>query len=456
MVKITKTLAVAIAAAGIALMGCQLNPSADCPNGDDCDNLIVTPGNIEVPCGGACGAGQECLDPSLNACPCEPTGMVGNTCVDYSATCSCQAPAVCGNGVIEASETCDDGNVVGGDGCSATCVVESCGNLVLDVGEDCDDGGANTALCDSDCTFPLCGDGIANSLAGEGCDDGNTTAGDGCSGVCQLESCGNSVIDLGEVCDDGNTADLDGCSADCMSDETCGNSYLDATTGEDCDDGGESATCNADCSAHACGDGVLNATAGELCDDGNVLAGDGCGPTCLTEVCGNGVLDPGEECDDGNVLAADGCGPTCLFEIEDCATPGDDDFDGLINCEDEDCRTAAICICATMRIAMVNEARVDIRTSSPLTEHWGWDAPAGNWYDLSFSQYDNGARVYIRASQLSAMNTGATLCYYTTGVAWETTPTSVCQSIPLGGSINRSTGAIEENYTFDVAACTAP
>jgi cysteine-rich repeat protein len=32
---------------------------------------------------------------------------------------------LCGNGVVEGSEECDDGNVIGGDGCSATCQLES-------------------------------------------------------------------------------------------------------------------------------------------------------------------------------------------------------------------------------------------------------------------------------------------------------------------------------------------
>ena len=36
---------------------------------------------------------------------------------------------------------------------------------------------------------------------------------------------------------------------------------------EACDDAGESATCNADCTLAACGDGLVNATAGEECDD---------------------------------------------------------------------------------------------------------------------------------------------------------------------------------------------
>jgi cysteine-rich repeat protein len=31
-------------------------------------------------------------------------------------------------------------------------------------------------------------------------------------------------------------------------------------------------------------------------------------------VCGDGTHDPGEECDDGNVVADDGCSPTCTLE----------------------------------------------------------------------------------------------------------------------------------------------
>ncbi|MCY1071678.1 hypothetical protein OV090_43440 [Nannocystis sp. RBIL2] len=59
----------------------------------------------------------------------------------------------------------------------------------------------------------------------------------------------------------------------------CGDENVDP--GEDCDDGGESAECDDDCTAPVCGDGVLNLLAGEVCDDGNLLGGDGCTPACL-------------------------------------------------------------------------------------------------------------------------------------------------------------------------------
>jgi len=62
-------------------------------------------------------------------------------------------------------------------------------------------------------TGELCGDGQENGA--ETCDDGNTVGGDGCSATCQDEACGNGVVDVGESCDDGNTVSGDGCDASC-------------------------------------------------------------------------------------------------------------------------------------------------------------------------------------------------------------------------------------------------
>lgn len=51
----------------------------------------------------------------------------------------------------------------------------------------------------------------------------------------------------------------------------------DGTIGgaEECDDAGESATCDIDCTGVSCGDGYTNITAGEECDGGG-----GCDPDC--------------------------------------------------------------------------------------------------------------------------------------------------------------------------------
>lgn len=45
----------------------------------------------------------------------------------------------CGDGVRDPGEACDDGNIIGGDGCSADChSTEICGNGIVDPGEECD------------------------------------------------------------------------------------------------------------------------------------------------------------------------------------------------------------------------------------------------------------------------------------------------------------------------------
>jgi cysteine-rich repeat protein len=46
----------------------------------------------------------------------------------------------------------------------------------------------------------------------EQCDDGNLVEGDGCSATCQRE-CGDGIVQLGESCDDGNAVANDGCTS---------------------------------------------------------------------------------------------------------------------------------------------------------------------------------------------------------------------------------------------------
>src|SRR5512142_2003851 len=94
----------------------------------------------------------------------------------------------CGNGKVEAGEACDCGTdssnlpsgctgpngLFNGDGtgCSKTCTKEP-------ICRGTDGNGATHA-----CT-PTCGNG--NIEPGEQCDDGNTVGGDGCSSACQIE-----------------------------------------------------------------------------------------------------------------------------------------------------------------------------------------------------------------------------------------------------------------------------
>jgi len=118
---------------------------------------------------------------------------------------------------------------------SVTCGTWICGNRINNCGNSVscppDNCSISGQVCNStgSCVAPVpnCGNSILN--AGEGCDDGNTNTGDGCSGTCTVESgyscssqpsvcillCGNGVINSGEACDDGNPNNGDGCSATC-------------------------------------------------------------------------------------------------------------------------------------------------------------------------------------------------------------------------------------------------
>jgi cysteine-rich repeat protein len=86
---------------------------------------------------------------------------------------------------------------------------------------------------------------------------------------------------------------------------------------EGCDQGGETASCDADCTDVECGDGELNATAGEGCDDGAANSDsepDACRANCQPARCGDGIQDTGEECDDHNTADGDGCTASCALE----------------------------------------------------------------------------------------------------------------------------------------------
>ncbi len=201
-------------------------------------------------------------------------------------------------------------------------------------------------------------------------------------GACVERGCGNRVVEIGEQCDDGNRFDRDGCAANCLSDETCGNNFVDSLIGERCDDGNRISGdgCQADCELPRCGDGVTDAAryeqcddgannsdalpdhcradcrrarcgdairdTGEQCDDGNTVNNDGCRNDCVLPSCGNGTIEPGEECDDGNVASNDGCQfncklPRCGDAIVDTGRNEQCDLGTGVNSDaaDAECRT---------------------------------------------------------------------------------------------------------------------
>ncbi len=122
--------------------------------------------------------------------------------------------------------------------------------------------------------------GSTTAAAGHGGDEGaagsgtggeaGATAGDtgggpagGTAGQAPVAECGDGTTDPGEECDDlGESAT---CDIDCTVAE-CGDGVTNSTAGEDCDDAGESGTCDEDCTVVECGDDVINPTAGEECE----------------------------------------------------------------------------------------------------------------------------------------------------------------------------------------------
>lgn len=139
--------------------------------------------------------------------------------------------SVCGDGVVEGTESCDDGNNLGGDGCSASCTIQA--------GYQCT---GSPSVC---VPLAVCGDGIVQ--AGEQCDDGNNVTGDGCDAACNVQAgyqctgtpsvctslavCGDGIVQIGEQCDDGNLANGDGCSATCKLENGTGGILIKSSAG---------------------------------------------------------------------------------------------------------------------------------------------------------------------------------------------------------------------------------
>jgi cysteine-rich repeat protein len=143
-------------------------------------------------------------------------------------------------------------------------------------------------------------------IGGEGCDDSNTADGDGCSRICQPESCAGVALDASPPCD-GSTRLFCG-DGIVTPDEECDCGDGRTPLPQDCPASNGDATydgCTTQCKwGPHCGDGVVNGA--EECDFGNRngfdVSDDGCTWTCTRPPhCGDGRVDLllYEECDLG-------------------------------------------------------------------------------------------------------------------------------------------------------------
>lgn len=143
---------------------------------------------------------------------------------------------------------------------------------------------------------------------------------------------------LGRDCTSGVCGDNLQCAS-----ARCGDGVVN---GDDvCDDNGESAECDTDCTPRECGDGTVNTTAGEECDNGpeNRDEPNQCRTNCKLPACGDNIIDNGENVDPpispSPVVPVDT--DTCRFDLSnmqqmycqaDCGTV----WDGERDCQESD------------------------------------------------------------------------------------------------------------------------
>jgi cysteine-rich repeat protein len=235
---------------------CQAGPALKCNDANPCtddscnaatgcvktNNIAVCDDGLACTLGDACkngacagGAAKNCDDKS----PCTKDSCDGLTGVCKHSSAEYEGAA------------CDDG-----DKCTENDLCQS-GVCIAGPKVDCDDKNACTidgCLAATGCKAPV---NVADSTA---CDDGDICTK---SDVCVAGSCAGIKF----VCNDGNSCTQDQCAVS-------GCSFKPVADTTDC---GAGNWCVAGaCKTPSCGDGYIDAKTGETCDDGNTAACDSC------------------------------------------------------------------------------------------------------------------------------------------------------------------------------------
>ncbi len=375
---------------------CECIGNAECNDGNTCTSDFCISGscshlNITGLCddGDGCTTSDSCSGGSCAGIPLDCNDGVGCTvdscsagvCVNDAVSCDCAVKADCDDGNPCTFDSCSSGscthiNITGscndGNACTANdvCSAGTCGGTPLD----CNDGIACTV---DSCLQGTCvnDDTSCECLANAECDDGIACTVDSCaSGTCRNDATA-CECSIHKECFDGNSCSTDICGADRM----CHHNMLTTCCGNGvCEKSEDSCTCGADCqdtSGAVCGNGTCEAGDGENCltcpDDCNGVqtgllserfccgAGAGSNPVacddnrcydrsvgCENEsvvepCCGNGICEIYES----GCFCPEDCGAPLPYERAGltCQDGMDNDCDGLVDCEDPDCKKESLC-----------------------------------------------------------------------------------------------------------------
>ncbi|MDP2692044.1 MAG: hypothetical protein Q8O88_00210 [bacterium] len=185
-------------------LGILENNNPDCPYGTTSCNVCLSDCKVEK-AGLTSFCGDNILDTAQEDCDYNPDPMDpnGDGC---DTSCNVQDGYTCGNFGVNGSYTClfHCGSDADSDGDYRDVALDINGDGSIDVSENCDSGPENGSRCipktyGSDCTWctssceirtvagSRCGDGSIDKN-NEGCDDGNTSGGDGCNGACNIDT----------------------------------------------------------------------------------------------------------------------------------------------------------------------------------------------------------------------------------------------------------------------------
>src|SRR5690606_23930018 len=163
-------------------------PAVDCvDDGDVCNGVAICESNV-------CSQ----TAPMMQGEACVATSGEDGTCQPQSGSLAC-VPTGCGNGVVDGNEDCDDGNLVDGDGCQATCT------WTCTQDEHCNDNDACTGVETCNVATHTC-----NAGSPPVCNDNNACTTDSCDAA---SGCVNTLID-----NDGDghaSTSLGACGTDC-------------------------------------------------------------------------------------------------------------------------------------------------------------------------------------------------------------------------------------------------